>query len=330
MGEADVPRIEIGRVRPRLRWLLLLGVAAALFLLPAQAHAQYPCIGAPADNPSTTYPEPRVFIEAQGWWATGADPGEYGEAEHLHVATCFPFMQTVSGSFRLDVRVIGHNLPTGTLLHRTRVHDGSTGATIISKDWNRTVLLGEMDVKRWSSLAFDSRKVPDGRREIRFLTDAQRPDGTEIHATSGWCLNVQNGTADSNSSECPLAAPFRTTGRGWYNGFEYKNARYRSDPRIARAAGQDYAFTAAFVDGAAGDTAVTSWEARLDPDFHMGQNGVVLASGRSGTSQRGITIPAANMTPGMHFVTLLTHDRGSIGGRIGEVTGVVKVPLKVR
>ena len=171
-----------GGRKPRLR-LALLGLTAVLLLLPAQARAQYACIGAPADNPSATYPEPRVFIEAQGWWATGTDPGQYGEAEHLHVATCFPFMQTVSRSLRLDIRVMGHNLPSGTLLHRTRVHDGSTGATIISKDWNRTVSIGEMDVKLWSTVTVDSRRVPDGRRELRFLTD-----GGAVIKLLGWVI----------------------------------------------------------------------------------------------------------------------------------------------
>ena len=68
-------------------------------LFPIAGFAQQPpdCSG---------YPEARVFLESQAWWwlsnktdrvQTGDDFG------HVHIGTCFPHAQTISGDVEFDV-----------------------------------------------------------------------------------------------------------------------------------------------------------------------------------------------------------------------------------
>ena len=52
------------------------------------------------------YPEKRVFLESQGWWGPMPVTGRVG---HVHLATCFPHAQTVTGVITLDVRVMLHD-----------------------------------------------------------------------------------------------------------------------------------------------------------------------------------------------------------------------------
>src|SRR4051794_21487387 len=95
-----------GRVSPgagRLSSLIAATAAATLLASVASmvgvrstAHA----IASP--NPVTCegYPEKRVYLEAQSWWeAQPGPPGHPGTGQqgHIHVGTCFPLYQKLSG-----------------------------------------------------------------------------------------------------------------------------------------------------------------------------------------------------------------------------------------
>jgi hypothetical protein len=99
------------------------GKIGALEAQPAQAAATSDCFGASVDTgyvqkfgtlrgtttPSTLeYPEGRWYREAQSWATEPAeDPGH--PSEHMHIATCFPNGQTMTGTFDLDIVVTFHN-----------------------------------------------------------------------------------------------------------------------------------------------------------------------------------------------------------------------------
>lgn len=299
--------------------------------LEAMAATPSNCIGAPSQpNGPTSYPEGRIFFDGQGWWGDGSSPPQLGAAEHLHVGTCFPDGQTLTGRVRFDVRVMAHNLPAGTVITSTRIHEGGSGTSYATITWNRTIVSGETDVVLWATVEVDTTLGPDGLREFRFLTKAVRPDKDEIHATSGWQADIENGKTDANYRS---SVNYREA-RGWYTCFEYKNSRFTSNyPWAGVSAGSSYTFNAEMVDGAGGDSTVVGYEVRLDADLHAGRNGTLLASG-SGSFDGLVTIPASLMTSGVHKLQLLTKRKGSCttsSGRTitGEVSGAFVLPIKV-
>ncbi|MDQ3866716.1 MAG: MMPL family transporter [Actinomycetota bacterium] len=339
--------ISLGRAKPGrhatatgpIMFAALIVAAAATFFpssTPAYATVPSNCIGAPdlGPNASASYPEQRVFLEAQGWWSERQADGsvfQYGAAEHLHIGMCFPLQQTVSGSVRFDMRVMGHNLPVGALIHRTRLHDAN-GTTFVSYDWNRTV--ATMDEVYYATVTVNTALTSDGQRQFRILTDVTRPNGAEIRASSGWCWKFANGKTATgktvaNDSDCPG----RTTGRGWYDCFEYKNVRADGwTYPYAGIASAPYSLPVRLYDGDGVNTLVTSHEVRLDPDFHNNIMGTIVKQG-SGAFTGTVTLPA--MSPGVHKLVLMTSANGNCTSGIGivpqngEVTGVQVIPIKV-
>ena len=88
-----------------MRRILMAVVMAAGVLVAAPSAQAEP-------NPDTCegYPEPRVFVEAQGWWVQ--EPGDNGDHfGHIHVGTCFPLFQTVRGTVGFDLKFQLHDNP---------------------------------------------------------------------------------------------------------------------------------------------------------------------------------------------------------------------------
>jgi len=139
---------------------------------------------------------------------------------------CFPLQQTVSGTKTLRVRVLGHNLPVGSLIKSTNLHDpdGDGGALPLIA-WNRTVLASDNgNVELWATVQVNTALMPNGLREFRNLTVVQRPDNAELHASSGWCWTITGGTGTPVASGTCATTPQSTMARGWYDCFEYKIA----------------------------------------------------------------------------------------------------------
>jgi hypothetical protein len=311
---------------------------------PVAAAAVIPCIGVPSGD-ATAYEEKRVFLESQGWWgdrrADGTVP-KRGAAEHIHVGMCFPVQQTISGTKTLRVRVMAHNLPVGSVIEQTSLHDPD-GGSIPDITWNRTVLSSDnKTVELWGTVQVNTAFIPNGLREFRNLTSVRRPDGAEIHASSGWCWNISNtgGGTPVASGTCATTAK-TTMARGWYDCFEYKIAEARNwdYPYAGLPRSTAYTLQIGARDGAsAANNVFTSWEVRLDPDFHAGVNGSLIASGTGAANGQSVTIPASLMTAGVHRLVVIGSANarcttaGPSGGSApqdGEVSGVFNVAIKV-
>jgi hypothetical protein len=301
------------------------------------------CIGEPADHPVVNYPEPRVFIEAQGWWAENINGviKKYGDAEHLHIGACFPLQKTVSGMVRMDFRVVAHGLPAGSNIKNTRFHDGNNGVTLVNIVWDRDILAGQHNVVLWRTVTVDTSGGQDGLRETRPLTVVTRPDGAEIHTSGGWCWDVENGKTDSHSSLCTDVI---TEGRGWYDCFEYKNAGTRgwTYPYGGIPAGQSYTLNYFGRDGAGGTPSIDGHYVTLDPDFHNGSNGTFLINQTGSTQSSPVTLPGSKLTAGIHYLFIMSEERGRCTtlseGTVfpnqkvpqdGEVSGGLRIPIKV-
>jgi hypothetical protein len=318
------------------------------------------CIGAPSTGADqATYSEKRVFLESQGWWGknTNGTVPKYGAAEHLHVGMCFPLLDTVSGTTTFRVRVMAHMLPVGSVVQSTSLHDPNDASgtphhiTLASIGWNHTITQAEHDDPdgwvKWDSVTFNTTTLlPDGLRELRNLTtvvrpaDAGQPVGAEIHASSGWCWTIANGTGSSEASGSCASSPTLTTARGWYDCFEYKLAETRDwDPYANIPNGTNYTIKISGRDGAGDNTFMSGWQVRLDPDFHHQVLGDSIDGGLGSGVGKIVTIPAAKMTTGVHKLVVIgfanqncvtpAHQGGGIVPQNGEVSGVFAIPLKV-
>lgn len=305
---------------------------------PPLAATDVPCVGAdPADL--SVYREKRVFLESQAWWGergAGGTVPKFGDAEHIHVAMCFPLQQPVSGRVPFRVRVMGHNLPVGSKIRTTNLHDpaGGSFAKIV---WDRTITAADgMNVVLWGSAVVNTAAVPSGMREFRILTQARRPNGTELRASSGWCWNVANGGAIASSGICK-PNPKNTMARTWYNCFDYKAAETRAwaYPYGGIPRNQNYTLVVGARDGAGPNRDFTSWTVRLDPNFHNGDGGSTLASGAQEAYGNPVTINAQLLTPGVHKLVIVASANnanctaGSISPISGETSSVLAVPIQV-
>ena len=240
------------------------------------------------------YPEPRVFLESQGWWVR--TPGEEGtDFGHVHVGMCFPQAQRVRGIVTLDVRLTMHHNP-GTL---TRLYGGITTGSGGYDLWNTPVDLScpHSTCTVWKQLRVDTARVPqDGRAEWRFRPQVRTPDGKDFTPSTGWQTYLANGArpvADFRSRD-------EATGRGWYDGAGYANASIMNVP-VAPISGTWSANV--ILDRGSDGIPVTSHGSYLDPDFHNGSKGTVIREG-TGPYRGSVAINAAGLSPGVHRLVL--------------------------
>jgi hypothetical protein len=82
-------------------------------------------------------------------------------------------------------------------------------------------------------------------------------------------------------------------------------------------------------------TSVTGWEVWLNPDFHNGINGSLIASGSGSTVGRSVTISGSLLTTGVHKVVVIgfANAKCTTGAGItpqdGELSAVMAIPIKV-
>jgi hypothetical protein len=101
-----------GRAKAGMRRSLLL-IALTIAGVMAGTRSASAADPAAADPDCSVYSQPCIFLEAQSWWlhTPGATRTDFG---HVHVGTCFPYLQNVSDSVRHPLKL--HNNP-GRLYH---------------------------------------------------------------------------------------------------------------------------------------------------------------------------------------------------------------------
>ena len=301
------------RKQATLAALLVLGTAAV-----------YAPVAAADPNPITCagYAQNRVFLEAQGWWTKPGLPVGMA-SEHVHVATCFPWKQTLGGLVRFDVRVMVHNLEPGSTLKRTRIHTyNGGGSTLATIEWGNYVCLAD-DCTLWKTVYVDTKRSRyDGRQEFRFLTSVGRPDGREIHVSTRWQAYLSNGKTVRNyrSSDNYMGAA------GWYTDRGYQTALMPSGIPLAPVAG---VWTPS-VKLAHGSDAFTSTRhfVAVDPNFHMGMAGTVVKEG-AGEYSGKVGVDTTRLSNGAHRL-IIRVDQNGTQGTAGTVSGAFAIPFTVQ
>ena len=299
------------------------------------------CLGAPNDYPNRFYPEPRVFLESQGWWSAGrTQPGE--ASAHIHLGVCFPqgvrWNAGAEGKIRLDFRVGFHNVFRYTVA-RFRggiaccdsIEGGGAGFDDTS-DGTRALIRSAMPNGRvyvTKILDLDGAGL-DGRKEARFTIDLRNTRTRKrFFQSTGWQSYIDR-------PEIIVVDDYRdsdgATARGWYEGFGYTNASYADPYSAANPATVSGIWRPKVrMEPGAGGAPVTSHRAHVDPDFHTGSAGWVVKRGR-GSFRGRLWIDTTILTNGWHKLVLIANaKRISRRGRApnGTSSGVQVIPFLV-
>ncbi len=225
--------------RRGVTYLVVVSVAAALLSVlaftgvSAKGATLYPCAGAPADAPQTMYPEKRYYLETQAWWTpmpghTMDEPFQ-DRTGHIHVSTCVPLYQTVSGGkLHLDMKWQEHMmqgvngqgapLPLSFIVNIEGIFDGVNLRNIGL--WPGTACT-TMQCQGWVSVDFDYSKAPSGWGNLNtfiqdFFTDcAAGQQCRQLRTLNHWPVNfVTSNPPVSNTSV--LAPDAYTGGESWF------------------------------------------------------------------------------------------------------------------
>lgn len=276
-----------------------------------------------APNPLTCegYPEPRVFLESQAWWNKAGIQIPQAVGHHIHLGMCTPVDgQIIDGTLHFDVRIILHD-QVGTV---TSVRYSDWTTDLVTKSVN---FPGAHDATYWTSFDINFSNWTTGRHEIHWRANVpdEQPDGLpgsdsgdqRMFQSTGWQYCVRSCTPNAGGND--RAFPW-TEARGWYQGHEYQNARFRSLIPTSPLSG-NWTFSAEFKRGSGGLPS-KEWGIFVDPDFHNGNAGKTIVRGLGEvTSPRNFTIDTRTLTNGKHKLVLVTSD--------GNDAGVLVIPFEV-
>lgn len=163
----------------------------------------------------------RIPVELQGWWVPA-----FG---HIHAAVRLPLGQTVSGTLKLDVRVVIHDNPSKVF----KVYATTESTTLASTKVDLTCPYDGMTETNCAfsvPLSLDTRLVPDGWRELRVKVKSLTPDGKTFYVSSSLGIQVENGTPDSDYSKFSGTSK-RVGGVAYYTGVTETSVRFEDSPR---------------------------------------------------------------------------------------------------
>ncbi len=288
----------------------------AVIAVGAGPLAPAPVSAAPDPVSCTGYPEPRQFFETQAWWEPV--PNLEGQG-HVHLGMCWPHAQTVSGTLKLDLRVLLHD-NRGTLT-RVKVQDDYSNDFNFFESTKLDSSQGELTA--WRSISIDTTKINDGMRQLRIYAYFSHEGGNEQIARAHYMVDVENGKTD-------YAAKYSEYGgSGWYleeeDGTDWGYQRATLDRSSFLAIGQCVSGTwQPRVKLAWSSPSASEHMVLVDPNIHAGSLGKVIRQG-SGGYDGTVSIDTRTLTNGTHKLFVQS------GRRVGveENGGVFVYPFTV-
>lgn len=296
-------------------------LATAISLTQAQA--------APDPNTCTGYPEPRIFLESQGWWVTSGNDGitEGNDAGrnfgHIHIGACFPLFQRVSGVVGFDLRILMHDNPGRVTFVRPFICNNQQSDCYRAPDVVFSPALTcavasctfyqhvDIDTTRWHY---------DGLNGVRFRPEVLEPDGNTLRAANNWLMDIQNG----NPPRTFVGGPTYIDAKGWYHG-NYSSVKisdgYTPNPHAQFAV----TYRCGSTNEAVQDCLVT-----VDPDFHATPPSFgTVQSDNTLTKFQRVVVSPSDFASGSHALVFRTcvHDTRSVPGQDAHRCGVLKLPF---
>ncbi len=286
------------------RTSLKVALAVAFFLVVFASPSPFLESSAAAPDPLTCtgYPEARVFLESQSWWSDERQPFP---GAHIHLGTCFPLVQEISGTVHFDIRGILHNDPGEVTWLRITVTDDPNGAPIYLETLSWRCAQGDTCVQ-WFSVDIDTTKLAeDGRKEFRMTFNvSETPDGPNVgnrqFQTTRWHAIIANGGGRPASD---YGTTDRTGAAGWYTGSDYSNVRIRGNDAVEAAYGTVCGVWSPTLRGekARFVVAVDAANHGLDP-------GTIIYDGPGNNVWRTVEIDTTQFAEGPHKLFLRTDD----------------------
>jgi hypothetical protein len=281
-----------------------------------------------ADPDCSVYSPPRIFLEGQSWWrqtpgATGTDFG------HVHVGTCFPYMQNVGDSVPFDIQVKLHNNPGRLDQVDVQAFNDAYGVKLLTSTSPGFTCASVDCTLNYHLDAPTTALSVGGLTEFRVRATVRTPDGNDFLATDGWLAYVRNGKP---SVDTGYLAPNISEARGWYglpgtDGLGYENARLRSPVPAAPVSGT-WSPEVETLPGAGPSSPVTHTLVTIDPALHNvpPDDGKVQLD-QAGSFGGSIAIDTTRLANGPHKLVIVSSadhpDRGS------TQSGVVVIPFTV-
>ena len=259
------------------------------------------------------------MLETQDWW-TNPSAAVEGSSQHIHLATCFPADQVLSGIVPFDLHVQLHMNPGVLTKVDMSVFGDSIDVNQAVATPNYTCPTSQCDL--WYHVDYDTTRVPaDGYLEFRFHARVIAPDGSLGYTSTGWQATLANGGLRPVRN---YRTPPFVEARGWYTGTEYENARFTSNLPAGAVSGL-WTFTCKLVKGSGG-TPVNHVLVTVDPKFHADpvDRGQVVFE-QNATHTGPITIDTRNLSDGMHRLVMRTDSTVASG----TGSGVLVVPFRV-
>ncbi len=298
-------------MRKLVAFVVVMALGLALPPLASSVSNVTPTGDPPDPKSCAGYPELRWYLASQGWWRENK-AGEAPEGRHIHVETCFPLHQNISGTFHLDIWVKLHNKPGRVSMVRIQAFNVYTliQPVNLTCDTNDCTYLVPMDV--------DTTKIPNGNREFRITANIRAQDaafGKRFYQTTRWHAVINNGGSGHSGSESRSRSPGAA---GWYGSY----ANVYCGPNdgfnlISKNQSGVVTMTCRFDRSTAFAT--------LDPDFHHGNSGTVILNATTG-GVKTFGIDTTTLTNGTHKLFVSTSAKtGS-----GVLTGVLVLLFNVQ
>jgi hypothetical protein len=285
--------------------LVLLAAAAAFFSPSAMAVDFTDCVGSGRGA---------VPLEAQDWWSDKGGGGTFG---HVHIVVCVPIEEAVADSMTVDVSVTMHENPGKLVAVVARGHDGTErDVKLAAKTFSPPIPGDPMgDVSVDLRFTFSTRKLDNNSsctartvcyQEIRikaivavphtrFSSRPARRGGDEMQPIVRFPEHIENtnpvGYSDFSDGH--------VEGVGWYTGTGYARAIVRDYPvgpvlddwtplvktntdacdiEFGLACPANNGFGPYDAINPDGSLPLRSWAIHVDPNFHTGDPGCVVAT----------------------------------------------------
>jgi hypothetical protein len=270
------------------------------------------------------YPEPRVWIEEQGWWQDST--GEAFPGRHVHVGTCWP-VGAITGTFSTTLRVILHAQPSGAKITGARISECGTSGSCSGNPWPNSgsplpkwnPIDSNGDMVQMVPMSFNTTGWSTGGHEMRLAVFVDQPSGAKQFVSGGWPLFV--------GQVIPFSRGY-VESRGWYTKFEYINARYHSG--LAALLNPVPETWRPVVECArpSGHAAITSASAHVDPNMHEGNKGIIYPFATSGKVT--LSINTTGLAQGIHRLVIVCGAKANLSSIAnGTDSGVMNIPFKV-
>jgi hypothetical protein len=251
----------------------------------------------------------RVFLESQSWWSDSRVPFP---GAHIHLGTCFPLTQVVTGTVPFEVMGMLHNQPGTVNILRLQVwNNGSQPKYQQTVNWS----CATNDCTRIFPFSLNTTGFAAGRYEVRMTLNVPKtPTGKRQYESTRWDICIRSCTPRVSGQNRMGAA-------GWYTNSDYANVAINDVDGLRLMYGGPVSGTTTF--RVKGDKPLLN--VAIDARAHGMDPGMVIYQGAGANAWRTITLDTTLLANGPHRLFIRTDHKIADG----TSSGVFVLPFTV-